>query len=164
MAQRKSVFVVVSKEWINTAVRHLVNRGLESRSTGETHLIIADLEDMSDQRGLWLKDVKTDRLTTDGSEVTMRFMIPWGVIVGLGVVDDAMALKPGFAGDVVFDHADLTDHLPAQNLNHSPLYVWSGWPREEVRTWRRTRTKLSTSVLMHGLHVMSGSRAPRRYL
>ena len=32
MPREQSAFVVVSKEWINTAVQHLVNRGQESRS------------------------------------------------------------------------------------------------------------------------------------
>jgi hypothetical protein len=110
MAQKQSAFVVVSKEWINTTVRHLINQGQESRSAGDTHLIIADLEDTSDSRGLWLNNIKTDRLRTDGATVTMRFMIPWGAIVGLGVVDHGAQVEPGFAGGIVFEPgADLTN-------------------------------------------------------
>jgi hypothetical protein len=46
MAQKETAIVVVSKNWINTSwVSHLINQGKESRSTGDTHLITADLED-----------------------------------------------------------------------------------------------------------------------
>jgi hypothetical protein len=110
MAQKETAIVVVSKDWINTGVRHLINHGRESASTGETHLIFADLEDTADLRGLWLKNVHTNRLTADGSKVTMRFMIPWGAIVGLGVVEHGAKLDPGFAGGVVIEPADMTDH------------------------------------------------------
>jgi hypothetical protein len=108
MAPEQSAVAVVSKDWINTAVRHLINRGQQSRSTGErtsssptlkTHRTI----------GAWLKNITTDRLRTDGSNLTMRFMIPWVAIVGLGVVDHGVQVEPGFAGGVVLEPADLTD-------------------------------------------------------
>jgi hypothetical protein len=105
MSQNQSAVVVVTKDWINTTVRHLINHGQESRSTGETHLVIGDLEGTSDHHGLWLKNVKTTHLTADGSEVTMvRFMIPWAFVVALGVVDHSTQVEPGFAGGI-----DLTD-------------------------------------------------------
>ena len=108
-AVAQTAIVVVSKDWIDTAVRHLINHGQQSRSTGETHVIFADLEDTSDHRGLWLKNVRTTRLTTDGSNITMRFMIPWSFIVALGVVDHGAPVEPGFAGCVVFEPADVTN-------------------------------------------------------
>jgi hypothetical protein len=58
MSQKQTAIVVVSKDWINTSVRHLINEGRESRSTGETHLVYADLEGTSDHHGLWLKTSK----------------------------------------------------------------------------------------------------------
>lgn len=117
MPQTETAIVVVSKEWIDTAVRHLINQGRESRSTGETHLIFADLDDLSDHRGLWLKNVKTNRLTVDASDVTMRFMIPWSVIVGLGVVDRGTAAKAGFSFEPA---SDLTDQSTSTEEEASP--------------------------------------------
>ena len=109
MAQQQTAIVVVTKDWINTSwVRHLINQGKESRSTGDTHLITADLEDANDQRGLWLKNIHADHATTDGSRLTMRFMIPWSVIVALGVVDHRTQTAPGFAPGITSE-ADFTD-------------------------------------------------------
>lgn len=118
MAQKqKTAVVVVSKDWIDTSVRHLINHGQESRSTGDTHIVYADLEDTSDHHGLWLKNIKTTQLMKDGSETVMRFMIPWAFVVALGVID-GVEVKPGFAGGVLIEPADLTDQstpLPAED-------------------------------------------------
>ena len=109
MSQKQTAIVVVSKDWIDSAVKHLINDGRESRSTGDTHIVYADLEGSSDPHGLWLKNVKTNRLKEDGSEVVMRFMIPWAFVVALGVVDHGIDLEPGFAGAISLEPADLTD-------------------------------------------------------
>jgi len=110
MSRKQTAVVVVSKNWIDTSVRHLINEGRESRSTGETHIVYADLEGTSDPHGLWLKNVKTTRIKADGEEVVMaRFMIPWAFIVALGVIDHAQ-LELGFTGGVPIEQsADLTD-------------------------------------------------------
>lgn len=76
MAQEQTAVVAVSKEWINTAVRVLVNESRLSRSEANTNILIAPLEDTSDPHGLWLAGVTTRGLTTDGSEVKMRVMVP----------------------------------------------------------------------------------------
>ena len=55
---------------------------------------------------------------TDGSETGMRFMIPWAFVVALGVIDHGVEVKPGFAGGVLIEPADLTDQstpLPAED-------------------------------------------------
>jgi hypothetical protein len=110
MSQKQTAIVVVTKAWINTSVRHLINDGRESHSTGDTHIVYADLEGTSDHHGLWLRNIKTARLTADGSEVAMtRFMIPWTFIVALGVVDHGAQVETGFAGGISLDPADLTD-------------------------------------------------------
>lgn len=94
MAQKQTVIVVVSKEWMDTGVRHLVNHGATSRSTSSTHILIGDVEDTSDQRGLWLKNVKTAQLTADRSTVSMKF------IFGLGLLDDEpVKPRPGFPSE-----------------------------------------------------------------
>ena len=63
MAQKqKTAVVVVSKEldrYFGTAPNQ--SWCSESRSTGDTHLVYADLEDTSDHHGLWLKNIKTTR-------------------------------------------------------------------------------------------------------
>jgi hypothetical protein len=97
MAQKQTAFVVVSKDWIDTGVRYMLNGGNMSRSTTGTHLVIGEVDDASDQRGLWLKKVTTTKLTKDGSPVTMKFMIPWSFIFGCGLADDEEDKpKPGF--------------------------------------------------------------------
>ena len=107
MALNQKAIVVVSRDWINTGVRHLVNRGQESRSTSDTHIIFSEVDDVSDQRGLWLKDVSTTALTKDGSKTTMRLMIPWAYIVALGLIEgDMPERKPGFAGGIIFEAAE----------------------------------------------------------
>jgi hypothetical protein len=114
MVKPQTAIVVVRKDWVNTSwLSHLINRGNESRSTGDTHLITADLGDENDQRGLWLKNVHVDHVTKDGSRFTMRFMIPWSVIIALGVVDHGTQTPPGFAQGFT-SGADFTDQSTAE--------------------------------------------------
>lgn len=96
MAQETAV-VVVSAEWINSSARILVTEGKSSTSTGETHLLIAPLEDASDPHGLWLSGITTTQLTKDNSPVTMKLMVPWSVILAVGIISDEQGkVKPGF--------------------------------------------------------------------
>jgi hypothetical protein len=91
----QTAIVVVTKEWIDTGVRFLLNDGKMSGSTSNTHIVTADVENTSDQRGLWLKNVKTRAMKRDGSVVTMRLMIPWTFVLGLGLVGGERD-TPGF--------------------------------------------------------------------
>jgi hypothetical protein len=101
MARGQKAIVVVDREWINTAgINHLLARGRQSAATGGVHMIIAPLEDASNHQGLWLSEITTTALTQDASVLKMKFMIPWSVIRGLGVVDEPRD-KPaiGFKSD-----------------------------------------------------------------
>jgi hypothetical protein len=87
MRKHQTAFVVVTKEWINTAgINTIVAGGKHSEAAGETHLIIANLKE-HDHHGVWLSGVTTAELRRDGTEVVMDFMIPWSVIVGVGVLE-----------------------------------------------------------------------------
>jgi hypothetical protein len=88
MAQKQMAVVVVPKHWFNSGAHLLLNNGEESGSDGETHFVIAPVDDVSDAYGLWLKDITTTGLTKNGSPVEMRFMIPWQFVLGLGLMDD----------------------------------------------------------------------------
>jgi hypothetical protein len=97
MGQKQTAVVVVSKEWVNSGVHHLTNGSRLSESTGDTHLFIAPLEDASDHRGLWLRDVKTTRLTEDNSAVTMKFLIPWQFVFAVGIIEgEQTRVRMGF--------------------------------------------------------------------
>lgn len=96
MAQQQRVTVVVSKDWIDTGVHYLLNSGAPTRSTASGHIIFGNLEDASDHRGLWLKNVRTTCLTTDRSPVTMKLMIPWTFVFAFGVIDEGERRRLGF--------------------------------------------------------------------
>jgi len=101
MAQLQTVIVVVSKEWVDTGVRYLLSNGNTSRSTTASHILFGDLDDSSDHRGLWLKNVKTTSLTADSSIVKMKLMIPWAFVFAFAIVDDGEKPPPGFPSEGV---------------------------------------------------------------
>lgn len=107
---REVAIVVVDKKWINTAgIRHILNRGRQSKSESETHIVVAPLHDRSDPHGLWLSRI----VTNTGEEV--RFMIPWSVVIGLAIAIESDAagerMQIGFAGAGVstFAAADVVE-------------------------------------------------------
>jgi hypothetical protein len=97
MAQKKFAIILVRREWMNSGVHNLVNEGKPSDSTA-THMIVAPLDgDTSDPHGVWLNEITSHQLTTDGSAVTMRFMVPWSEIIALGIFEEGDAkVKHGF--------------------------------------------------------------------
>jgi hypothetical protein len=88
MPKKPTAVVVVSKEWVNSGVHHLVSRGRPSSSSLDTHILIAPLKDASDPLGLWLSGITTNGLTNDGSAVTMTVLVPWSFIYAVGVIED----------------------------------------------------------------------------
>jgi hypothetical protein len=91
MAQKQTAFVVVSKDWIDSGARYFINNGEMSSSTTNTHIVIGEVEDATNERGLWLKNVKTTgftRASSPGVAVTMRVLIPWAFVLSLGLVVD----------------------------------------------------------------------------
>jgi hypothetical protein len=96
---RRCAKLAVQNRISGTVVRYFINHGQMSRSTSDAHIVIADLDSL-DERGLWLKGVKTDHFARKGSAnaaVTMKFLIPWTFIFGVGLVnEEAGETKLGF--------------------------------------------------------------------
>ena len=115
MAQNQLAIIVVSRDWFDTAARHLLNNGEPSRSKAHTHIITAKIDDLNDARGLWLKDM-TSTWVRNGDPVNMlSFMIPWSFVLALGVVDDQVEkLTPGFRHDKSMDVTESIPEAPAQ--------------------------------------------------
>ena len=98
MPKKPTAVVVVSKEWVNSGVHHLVSSGRPSSSTLNTHILIAPLQDAFDPLGLRLSGITTNQLTEDGSAVTMTLLVPWSFIYAVGVIEDENSkVTPGFA-------------------------------------------------------------------
>ena len=95
MPKKTFAFIVVSKEWMNTGVRILLNSGKKSTSASESHLIIAPY-DKADGFGVWIHGVESSALRVDGSVTRMDFLIPWSAILGFGVEESSKKLI-GFA-------------------------------------------------------------------
>ena len=91
-----NTIVYVNKGWYEKTLGHLVGdkRGGEE----PLQILIGDLKDAGDPRGLWLQRVTTRELRDDRSEVALTFLIPWQYVQGLGVADDGGALPIGFTG------------------------------------------------------------------
>jgi hypothetical protein len=103
MATKKVAIVIVDRAWSELPG---VKRFLEQRQKPRqgppsgAHFITGPIADTSDLRGLWLGDVTTEALVRrDGQPFTMKFMIPWQYVLGLGEVDEAGPTPIGFKGD-----------------------------------------------------------------
>jgi hypothetical protein len=82
----KTAVVLVSKEWMNAGACAMFNVAL-SGSTSRSHFLILPFK-RQDERGVWLANIETSQLTTDGSTVTMNeLLVPWAFVYSLGVVD-----------------------------------------------------------------------------
>jgi hypothetical protein len=101
MAGYETAFIVVSKAWFDSpSVSRILHGGSPSASAGETHTIIAPIRGTNDLQGVWLKNITTTQPRTDGKEVKMDFMIPWSVILALGVVPESeKTTVAGFRSD-----------------------------------------------------------------
>jgi hypothetical protein len=93
----KTAILVVNKDWVNTGVYHLLNKGLRSTSESQGHFLILPF-DHQDPSGVWLADIETSQLTSDGSPVKMNtFLVRWEFIYAMGIVDgDVQNAKIGF--------------------------------------------------------------------
>ena len=86
--RKGTAFVVVQRTWFNHAMHGLT--GHESGSEIDSHVIQAALDDVNDQRGLWLRDIKSRWVkATDGSPVIMRLLIPWQFVLAVGLADES---------------------------------------------------------------------------
>jgi hypothetical protein len=81
-----TAIVLVSKDLMNSGACAMFNAPL-SGSTSQGHFLILPFK-RQDERGVWLADIRTSQLTTDGSTVTMNeLLVPWGFIYSFGIVD-----------------------------------------------------------------------------
>jgi hypothetical protein len=95
MSKQETAFVVVQKTWFDLAMNPLVT-GRPSESQVDAHVMIGTLDEISDLRGLWLRDITSRMAKKDGSFVTMRLMIPWQFILSVGLVDESVKIPTGF--------------------------------------------------------------------
>lgn len=79
--------VVVSKEWVDLAgVRSIIRQdGSKPQGPDDSHIIIAPLLDASHPRGLVVK-IENSGLRTDGSQISIRFLIPWDRVYAWGEI------------------------------------------------------------------------------
>ena len=95
MSKQETAFVVVQKTWFDLAMNPLVT-GRPSESQFNAHVMIGTLDDISDLRGLWLRDITSRMAKKDGASVTMRLMIPWQFILSVGLADESVKIPTGF--------------------------------------------------------------------
>jgi hypothetical protein len=99
MSVKKTAFVIVRKDWFDLALHPLIT-GRDSNSERDAHMLIGPLDDLSDMHGVWLGPIESEALTrADGSSVTMRILIPWHVVIAVGIVDELVKLPAGFSAD-----------------------------------------------------------------
>jgi hypothetical protein len=93
--KKQTAFVVVQREWFNQAIQPLTDN--ESHSEIDAHVMIGTVDDLTDLKGLWLRDVPSRYLKKgSNSFITMRLMIPWQSVLSLGLVDESPTLPVGF--------------------------------------------------------------------
>ena len=101
MAKKQTAFVVVQKSWFNLAMNALVTRR-DSQSEVDAHVLIADLDDVTDHRGLWIRNIKSAyQNKKDDSWVMMKLMIPWQFVLSVGLVDKSVSIRVGFNNTTV---------------------------------------------------------------
>jgi hypothetical protein len=104
---KQSTFIVVDKHWFNMAgINDILANGRKSQNTGDAHLLMSDDFDISDHRGIWLNHVTTKAVLhrKDNSQVTMKFMIPWRYVLGLGLSEEgstSIGFKAGEATTLI---------------------------------------------------------------
>jgi hypothetical protein len=97
MAKRREITAVVfvRKDWYDDTLRLLIGKP-KSTSANDTHILIGELRDSTDDpHGIWFRDVPSPHVRDDGV-VKMEFMVPWSVVLGVGLVDESGAQTIGF--------------------------------------------------------------------
>jgi hypothetical protein len=80
-----SIVLVVQRSWANLrGVRLIVRDGKEIREGDNSHVIFANVLDSSDSHGLWV-ELNTEKHQQDASVKLLSVMIPWDVILMVGV-------------------------------------------------------------------------------
>jgi hypothetical protein len=87
--------VFVEKNWYDDTLRFLIDKP-KSTSTNGVHLLIGELrDDTNDPVGVWFRDVPSPHVR-DGAVVKMDYLVPWKVVLGVGLVPEGDPLKIGF--------------------------------------------------------------------
>jgi hypothetical protein len=87
--------VFVEKVWYDDTLRFLIGE-TQSTSTTGVHLLIGELrDDTTDPRGLWFRNVPSPHVK-DGAVVKLEYMVPWRVVLGVGLVDESNPQPIGF--------------------------------------------------------------------
>jgi hypothetical protein len=80
-----SIALVVQRSWANLrSVRLIIREGREIKEGDDSHIIFARVLDSSDSHGLWV-ELNTEKHKQDPSVKLLSVMIPWSVILMIGV-------------------------------------------------------------------------------
>jgi hypothetical protein len=79
--------VFVEKDWYDNTLRFLLGT-TKSGSTNGAHLLQGELLDAQHHAGVWFKNVPSKHVK-DGMTVRMDYMVPWKVILGVGLVPES---------------------------------------------------------------------------
>ena len=89
----QTAIVVVTKDWFNSSLAHLLPPRPISRSTAEFHRLIGGLA-RQDERGVWLADFRTVRIKgPDGTELPMEVLVPWRFVLTVAIINEP---RPAF--------------------------------------------------------------------
>ena len=101
MAKKRQVaLVIVSSEWFTSAGVRRFFGGEQTPRADVSQYVIAPLVNDQDPIGLWIGEMTTKAVRRiDGKDFTMKFMIPWSHVLGLGVIDESERRPIGFEAD-----------------------------------------------------------------
>jgi hypothetical protein len=95
MAKKRetTAVVFVDKDWYDNTLRFLIGFP-KSTSTTDVHLLIGELRDGTDDPfGVWFREVPSPHIR-DGAVVKMEYMVPWRVVLGIGLVLESNPPRP----------------------------------------------------------------------
>jgi len=100
MAATKVAIVIVDRAWSELpGVKRFLEHAQKPRQgpPSGAHFVLGPIVDTSDLKGLWLGDVTTEAIQRrDGQPFTMKFMIPWQYVLGLGEIEESGPTPIGF--------------------------------------------------------------------
>ena len=104
----QTAIVVVTKDWFNSSLAHLLPPRPISRSTAEFHRLIGGLAGQ-DERGVWLDDFRTVRIKgPDGTDLPMEVLVPWRFVLTVAIINEP---RPAF-GFAIEDSLLRKSNLP----------------------------------------------------
>jgi hypothetical protein len=97
MAKRRetTAVVFVDQTWYDNSLRFLIGKPKSTSTTG-VHLLIGELRDDTNHPiGVWFRDVPSPHVR-DGAVVKMEYLVPWKVVLGVGLVNESKPQPIGF--------------------------------------------------------------------